>query len=67
METYITEPMDTWDLITFKVWGDAYLLDDLIEVNPDYRFTAIFNGGITINVPPKPNRTDITIASPWQQ
>jgi hypothetical protein len=48
---YITEDGDTWDRISFNLWGNEYYVDALIDANPDHYLTMRFESGYTINVP----------------
>lgn len=48
---YVTQKGDTWDSIALDQMGDEMYMSDLIQYNPDYADTLIFDAGITINIP----------------
>ena len=37
MTTYVTTSMDTWDIISKKVYGDEHFIDALIAANLEHR------------------------------
>ncbi len=51
MNTYITVQGDTWDLISYKVYGTSRHIGLLMENNYDLLDTFIFGAGIEIMVP----------------
>lgn len=51
MNTYITVQGDTWDLISYKVYGTSRNIGLLMENNYDLLDTFIFGSGIEIMVP----------------
>lgn len=51
MNTYITVQGDTWDLISYKVYGTSRHIGLLMENNYDLLDTFIFSAGIEIMVP----------------
>jgi len=51
MNTYITVQGDTWDLISYKVFGTSKHIGLLMENNYDLLDTFIFGAGIEIMVP----------------
>ncbi|MGL5514789.1 MAG: tail protein X [Sporomusa sp.] len=51
MKQYTTIQGDTWDLIAFKILGSEYYLDRLMSANPKHMNTAVFEAGITLNIP----------------
>ena len=48
---YTTNDGDTWDLISFNLWGNEYFVDVLIDANPEYYLAMRFEAGYSINVP----------------
>ena len=53
MNTYTTIQGDTWDLIAFKVYGDEFKAQELMQTREniellDYQF---FPSGITVHLP----------------
>ncbi len=51
MNTYITVQGDTWDLISYKVYGTSRHIGLLMVNNYDLLDTFIFSAGIEIMVP----------------
>lgn len=49
---YNTIPGDTWDLISFKVYGTERYSKVLAKANSNYIKYVIFPAGIKINIPP---------------
>jgi len=49
--TYTTIQGDTWDYIAYKALGNERYMNELIDANPGYRKTAIFDEGITLSLP----------------
>lgn len=48
---YITEQGDTWDLISYKVYGDSKYMNHLMQNNFDLLNTFIFSAGTEVYVP----------------
>lgn len=47
----ITRQGDTWDKISFRLYTNEYLIDQLVAANPLYVNTVEFDAGIQLNVP----------------
>ena len=54
IDTYITVTGDTWDLISYKVYGTEKMMENLILANPKLSKVVIFDGDITIICPEIP-------------
>lgn len=50
MTTYVTTSMDTWDIISKKVYGDEHFIDALIAANLEHRKVVFFSAGVELNV-----------------
>lgn len=50
-DIYTTITGDTWDLISYKVYGSEFHIDELIKANKEYIDTVIFAGGIELKCP----------------
>lgn len=64
-DVYPTNVGDTWDLISYLVYGDEKHMRDLMKANPDYRKTTIFMSEVQLVCP------DIDVAQsaslpPWE-
>lgn len=51
MNTYTTILGDTWDMISFKVYGKEKYAKELAEANPKYINTVVFSAGTVLQVP----------------
>lgn len=65
-KTYTTISGDTWDLISYKVFGNETYMDKIIKLNTKYINTIVFKAGITINLPDKINTTNDNLP-PWKK
>jgi phage tail protein X len=63
--TYTTTQGDTWDGISFKLYGSERFVTSLIEANPDHMQTAIFSGGVKLSVPDQEIEQSTTLP-PWK-
>ena len=64
MNTYKTILGDTFDSISFKLFGSEFYSDIIIKENKEYVHTWIFPADITLFIPEIDKKT-ITIKSPW--
>lgn len=51
MNRYTTIQGDTWDSIAFKIYGDEYKVQLLMEANREYMDIFVFSGGLEIKCP----------------
>lgn len=51
MTIYKTIQGDTWDLIAFQKYGNAFFTPPLLEANPAYLDMVIFPAGVVLNIP----------------
>lgn len=51
MTTYTTVSGDTWDQISFKIYGSEKYADKLVKANLDHVYTVVFSSNIVLNVP----------------
>lgn len=66
-KTYMTIQGDCWDTIAYRLWGDEYGLDLLRRANPEYMDMVVFPGGVTLNVPERPEpAAKKTEMPPWR-
>ena len=65
-EKYRTTQGDTWDLISLMFYDTPYRIKELIECNPQYADTLIFDGNIELNIPII-NAKKSTNLAPWKR
>ncbi|MBY0088395.1 tail protein X [Brevibacillus brevis] len=65
-KTYSTIQGDTWDMIAYRMYGNEYLMTELIDANPKHRNIVVFSAGTLIAVPeiadPEPDNLP-----PWKR
>jgi len=66
MNTYITVQGDTWDMISFKVYGTSKYIGLLMENNYDLLDIFLFSAGIEVNVPELPEEEENDIPD-WRK
>ncbi|MFM1655655.1 tail protein X [Brevibacillus sp. B_LB10_24] len=66
MNTYITVQGDTWDGISFKLFGTDKHMPRLIVANPAYADTVIFSADVVLTIPTLSADTSSTLP-PWRQ
>jgi phage tail protein X len=65
---YITSDNDRWDHLAFDFYGDASLVEPLLQANPAWARQPVLDAGIKIIIPPKPiaNEQISTVKAPWK-
>lgn len=65
---YITKNGDRWDLIAYKSYGDATMIDIIIAANPGVSVDPVLKEGITLNIPivDEPD-VDKSLLPPWKR
>lgn len=51
LSTYTTKQGDTWDMVCYKVYGNAYVMHQLMAANPLYRKCLVFSANVILNIP----------------
>jgi len=51
MATTITKHGETWDIISYRVYGDEHHVKKLIDANRNQRAVRIFSAGVRLAVP----------------
>lgn len=49
--TYVTIEGDTFDALALRFYNDEKLASTIIQANPDYCDTLIFEAGISLSIP----------------
>lgn len=65
--TYTTIQGDTYDIVSFKLWGTEKLMHLLIEANSGYQDTIFFSAGTVLNVPDVEPPLEKGPVPPWQR
>lgn len=65
---YITKQGDRWDLIAYKAYGDATMIDIIIAANSGVSVDPVLKEGITLNIPivDEPD-VDKSLLPPWKR
>lgn len=50
-KTYTTKLGDTWDVISFLMYGSEIFVQELVTANWEYRDVGIFGGGAMLKIP----------------
>ncbi|WP_064590439.1 tail protein X [Streptobacillus moniliformis] len=70
VRVYLTVSGDTWDLISYKVYGNEFYCSNLIKDNLDLIDIAVFDSNIPIIIPElKANDIikDYSMLPPWKR
>ncbi|MGO4369617.1 tail protein X [Paenibacillus sp. MCAF20] len=64
--TYTTIQGDTWDVISFKLYGSSLMMPQLIASNQPYAKSVVFSSGVSLAVPDAPAVTSADLP-PWKR
>jgi len=67
---YLTMQGDRWDTVAFKAYGDATMVQPIIEANKEVYLTEILPAGVRLLVPiieVVDNQTDPALLPPWKR
>jgi len=67
---YVTKQGDRWDTIAFKAYGDATLIDGIIEANTSIVISPILEAGTRVIVPILESgeiQIDSELLPPWKR
>lgn len=67
MRSYTTVSGDTWDLVSYRVYGSEFYMHLLIGANPSHRFTARFDSGTVLTIPALPAASVTENVPPWRR
>lgn len=65
---YTTKIGDRWDLIAYKSYGDATMMQPIIDANPGLAIDAVFEPGVILLIPILEDDTagfDLDLLPPW--
>lgn len=57
----------TWDRLAFKYYGDAFLMSEILDANPEFSNVLVFTGGERIKIPVRQSEPIIRVTTPWSQ
>lgn len=63
---YTTVTNDRWDLIAYKMYGDASLYEQIIRANPEVLVTPVLPPGLVLNIPVLEIKKELPLPS-WMQ
>ncbi|MBU5672648.1 tail protein X [Paenibacillus brevis] len=66
MTTYITIQGDTFDGISFRLFGEERFAVNLMKANPTQLNTAVFSAGVVLTVPDIPAEQSDELP-PWKR
>ena len=61
---YTTIQGDTWDLISYRVYGSNHHTKELIFMNSEHREIAVFGAGVVLEIPEIDVQIEVSIP-PW--
>ena len=64
---HITSDGDTFDMLALQYYNDEKLASAIIQENPDYCDTLIFDEGITLTIPDVSNVSAPETLPPWRR
>ena len=65
--TYKTISQDTWDLISYRCYGDEHYIAELIAANFEYRNMVIFPADVVLVVPEIEAEDSTSDLPPWKR
>lgn len=63
--TYMTVQGDTWDGISFSLFGTEEYMSVLMEANPKHSNTVVFGANVVLNIPEITQPAAATLP-PWK-
>ena len=66
-KTHVTVEGDTFDALALEYYNDEKLASTIIQANPDYCTTLIFEAGISLYIPDASTVTFPETLPPWRR
>lgn len=63
---YVTAEGDRWDLIAWRMYGDAYAFEEIVKANPHVPVRPVLPSGLRLLVPLRPRPT-VGGLPPWKR
>jgi phage tail protein X len=67
MTTYSTLQGDTFDIVSLRLLGDEAYAGQIANLNPAHAHIVIFNAGVMLNIPSKPETSQADNLPPWRR
>lgn len=67
MKTYITQKGDTWDSISYNLYGNEELIAPLMEANREKIEITVFDYGIQLIIPEIDKSDSSIYLPPWRR
>lgn len=64
---YITQKGDTFDIIAYQAYGNEEMVKPIIEANPQYTETIVFDFGTKLTIPDIDTSTENSALPPWRK
>lgn len=64
---YTTRAGDTFDLLAIAVYNEETMASHIIDANPLYADTIIFEAGVELKIPSVPKTVLPTTLPPWRR
>lgn len=56
----------TWDRLAHKTYGDAFLMSEILDANPEFSNVLVFEQETKIKVPVRQQEPIIRVTTPWR-
>ncbi|MDE5697624.1 MAG: tail protein X [Lachnospiraceae bacterium] len=66
-QEYITREGDTYDVLALDVYNDERMSSYIIQANPQYMETLIFDAGVKLKLPLLDNSERPATLPPWRR
>ncbi len=68
MATVATQHGETWDMISWRIYGDEHHVKKLMDANRKHRHVRIFSAGVKIRAPElDPDEQAASTLPPWKR
>lgn len=64
--SYTTTQGDTFDMLAYRAYGSEFKSHFIIQANPQYASTIVFNSGIVLKIPIISSESASTLP-PWKR
>lgn len=64
---YVTRAGDTFDLLALAAYDEEKMASYIIEANPIYMGTLVFDAGVSLRIPILEDTTVLSSLAPWRR